>query len=79
MSQNIYDNAKFFKGYSQLPRSVEGLAAAPEWEAVKALLPDLSGSRILDLGCGFGAFDRWAIEQGASRVIRKTCLIAHEN
>jgi len=69
MSQNIYDDPKFFEGYSRLPRSVAGLSAAPEWEVVRALLPDLKGSRILDLGCGFGAFDRWAIEQGASSVV----------
>ena len=69
MSRNIYDNQEFFDGYSQLPRSQGGLAEAPEWPAVRALLPDLRGARILDLGCGFGAFDRWAIEQGATSVV----------
>lgn len=69
MPQNIYDNADFYKGYSQLPRSLDGLAAAPEWGAVRALLPDLKGSRILDLGCGFGAFARWGVEQGAASVL----------
>jgi len=69
MPQNIYDDEKFYDGYSQLPRSVEGLAAAPEWNAVRALLPDLEGARILDLGCGFGAFGRWAIEKGAASVL----------
>jgi SAM-dependent methyltransferase len=67
--QNIYDDADFYKGYSQLPRSVSGLDAAPEWESVKALLPSLVGARILDLGCGFGAFGRWAVENGASTVL----------
>jgi len=69
MSQNIYDDQHFFAGYSQLPRSIEGLAGAPEWEAVRALLPPISGARILDLGCGFGAFDRWAVAEGARQVI----------
>ncbi len=69
MSQNIYDDPDFFEGYSQLPRSVQGLAGAPEWPSVRTLLPDLQGLRILDLGCGFGAFDRWAIAQGANRVV----------
>ena len=69
MSQNIYDNPEFYAGYSQLPRSREGLAAAPEWQRLSALLPDLAGARILDLGCGFGAFDRWAIRQGAQKVL----------
>ena len=69
MPQNIYDNQAFFEGYSKLPRSKGGLSEAPEWQTVKKLLPDLRNARILDLGCGFGAFDRWAIEQGATSVV----------
>ncbi|MEZ5553389.1 MAG: class I SAM-dependent methyltransferase [Pseudomonadales bacterium] len=69
MPQNIYDDPQFYRGYSQLPRSIEGLSGAPEWSAVRSLLPDLRGARILDLGCGFGAFDRWAVEQGAHSVV----------
>jgi SAM-dependent methyltransferase len=69
MSQNIYDNDDFFRGYSRLPRSVEGLDAAPEWPALRALLPDLKGLRVLDLGCGFGWFCRWVREQGAASVL----------
>src|SRR5919109_4622915 len=69
MTQNIYDNAEFFEGYSRLRRSVEGLEGAPEWPALRALLPDLCGSAVLDLGCGFGWFCRWAREQGAAHVL----------
>lgn len=68
MTQNIYDQPAFFEGYSQLPRSVEGLAAAPEWPALKALLPDLAGRKVLDLGCGFGWFCRAARSLGAAEV-----------
>jgi ubiquinone/menaquinone biosynthesis C-methylase UbiE len=69
MTQNIYDNDEFFQGYSELPRSVGGLDAAPEWPVLRALLPDLQGRRVLDLGCGFGWFCRWAREQGATSVL----------
>jgi SAM-dependent methyltransferase len=69
MTQNIYDDEGFFAGYSRLPRSIEGLDAAPEWPALCALLPDLRGRAILDLGCGFGWFCRWARGQGASRIL----------
>ncbi|WP_116810149.1 class I SAM-dependent methyltransferase [Steroidobacter cummioxidans] len=69
MAQNIYDDATFFAGYSQLPRQVHGLAAAPEWPALRAMLPDLTGKRIVDLGCGFGWFARWAREHGAASVL----------
>ena len=69
MTQNIYDDEAFFEGYSSLARSVEGLDGAPEWPALRALLPDLPGLRVLDLGCGFGWFCRWARQQGAAHVV----------
>ncbi|MED5596426.1 class I SAM-dependent methyltransferase [Janthinobacterium sp. P210006] len=69
MTQNIYDNDAFFTAYSQLPRSVGGLGSAPEWPALRALLPALHGKNVLDLGCGYGWFCRWAAEAGASRVL----------
>jgi SAM-dependent methyltransferase len=69
MQQNIYDRPDFFAGYSQLTRSVHGLDGAPEWPSVRALLPDLSGMRVVDLGCGFGWFCRFARRQGAERVV----------
>jgi SAM-dependent methyltransferase len=55
MTQNIYDNDAFFSGYSQLPRSVEGLDGAPEWPTLRAMLPAMGDLRVVDLGCGFGA------------------------
>ncbi|MGG6897455.1 MULTISPECIES: class I SAM-dependent methyltransferase [Rhizobium] len=69
MTQNIYDDPGFFEGYSQLRRSVEGLAGAAEWPAMQALLPHLYGLDVADLGCGFGWFCRWAAEQGAISVL----------
>jgi 2-polyprenyl-3-methyl-5-hydroxy-6-metoxy-1,4-benzoquinol methylase len=69
MSQNIYDDPSFFAGYSQLARSLKGLAGAPEWPSLRALLPDIQGLRVVDLGCGFGWFCRWARENGAAHVL----------
>jgi SAM-dependent methyltransferase len=69
MTQNIYDNSDFFRGYSQMDRSLNGLAGAPEWPAMRSMLPDLQGTRVLDLGCGFGWFCRWARVQGAQGVL----------
>jgi SAM-dependent methyltransferase len=69
MTQNIYDDPAFFEAYSRLERSVEGLDGAAEWPAMRALLPDLRGLRIVDLGCGYGWFCRFAREQGAARVL----------
>ncbi|MBR2689899.1 MAG: class I SAM-dependent methyltransferase [Aquamicrobium sp.] len=69
MAQNIYDRPEFFAGYSSLARSTEGLAGAPEWPALQAMLPDIENRRVVDLGCGFGWFCRWAHEQGAASVL----------
>ena len=69
MAQNIYDKPEFFTGYSQLGRSLHGLAGAAEWPAIRAMLPDLRDLRVVDLGCGFGWFARWARENGAAQVL----------
>lgn len=69
MTQNIYDNAGFFAGYAQLRRSVDGLDGAPEWPTLKSMLPGLAGKRVVDLGCGFGWFCRWARDVGAAEVL----------
>jgi SAM-dependent methyltransferase len=69
LAQNIYDTQDFFEGYSRLDRSVRGLDGGPEWPALRALLPDVRGKRLLDLGCGFGWIARWAVEQGAASVL----------
>ncbi|HEJ9097655.1 TPA: class I SAM-dependent methyltransferase [Serratia odorifera] len=69
MSQNIYDNQRFFDGYAQLERSVNGLDGAPEWPTIRRILPDLHGKQVVDLGCGYGWFCRSAREQGAASVL----------
>ncbi|KAI0388158.1 methyltransferase type 11 [Hypomontagnella monticulosa] len=68
MSQNIYDQDEFFESYIKLDRQVLGLEGAPEWPQLKAMLPDLNGLAVLDLGCGFGWFSRFARENGALSV-----------
>ncbi|KAG8674138.1 hypothetical protein FPOAC2_00114 [Fusarium poae] len=68
MTQNIYDNNKFFTEYSALDRSIQGLDAAPEWPRLRSFIPDLQGRDVLDLGCGFGWFARWARSTGANSV-----------
>ncbi|KAH7006532.1 S-adenosyl-L-methionine-dependent methyltransferase [Fusarium venenatum] len=68
MTQNIYDNAEFFAEYSALDRSIKGLDGAPEWPRLRSYIPDLKGLDVLDLGCGFGWFARWARSTGASMV-----------
>lgn len=69
MAQNIYDDPQFFEEYSHFRRSRLGLAGAAEWPAMNSLLPPMNGGRVVDLGCGFGWFCRWAREAGAAKVL----------
>src|SRR5690606_4815534 len=69
MKENKYDDDIFFQKYSQMSRSLQGLAGAGEWETLKKLLPDFKDKRVLDLGCGYGWHCIYAMEHGASSVV----------
>ena len=69
MSQNKYDDATFFRKYSQMRRSVQGLEGAGEWGTLEKMLPSFGGKRVLDLGCGFGWHCQYAVEHGAASVV----------
>ena len=62
---------------ARLPRSIHGLDGAPEWPTLRALLPDLRGLRVLDLGCGFGWFCRFARAARRRERPRDRCVGAH--
>lgn len=69
MKENNYDNPVFFEKYGQMSRSKEGLSGAGEWETLQQLLPDFTGKRVLDLGCGYGWHCLYAAEHGAAAVL----------
>ncbi|MBP1044081.1 class I SAM-dependent methyltransferase [Vagococcus sp. BWB3-3] len=66
---NHYDDEQFFKAYQEMDRSKYGLESAGEWHELQKLLPDFSGKRVLDLGCGYGWHCRYAVDQGATYVL----------
>ncbi len=68
-AQNIYDNPEFLAGYVTLDRQVDGLDGAAEWPLLRSMLPTMTGRQVVDLGCGFGWFSRWADEHGAASVL----------
>lgn len=68
MQQNIYDHPVFFSQYQALRDSDTGLNGVLEQPALRGALPPLAGIDILDLGCGFGDFARWARGEGAASV-----------
>lgn len=68
MSQNIYDNRDFFDEYKKLRESPNNCNILEEKPAFFALLPDLKGKSVLDLGCGFGENCGEFRKMGASNV-----------
>ncbi len=69
MKENRYDDEIFFRKYGEMARSRYGLAGAGEWLELKKLLPDFTGKRVLDLGCGYGWHCKYAADHGASDVV----------
>jgi 2-polyprenyl-3-methyl-5-hydroxy-6-metoxy-1,4-benzoquinol methylase len=66
--QNIYDDPAFFAGYSTLERFGAGWERAAELSDLLALLPDVAGRRVLDLGCGAGQLAHHFATRGAADV-----------
>ena len=64
--QNIYDDPDFFAGYSRLERFGSGWTKAYEYPDFMALLPDVAGRRVLDLGCGVGRLAHHLASRGVS-------------
>jgi len=69
MSQNIFDNDVFFEKYRELRSTEYNYNNLIEQPAIKALLPNLEGKAVLDLGCGYGNNCIDFISKGASEVV----------
>lgn len=65
----LYDDPMFFAGYKKLRQIDNGLNGSTEQPAVRSRMLDLAGRDILDLGCGFGDFLRYAATRGARTMI----------
>ena len=51
-----------------LGRMLGQLEGAGEWVTLQRLLPDFTGKRVLDLGCGYGWHCAYAAQKGAASV-----------
>ena len=67
--QNVYDNPEFFTEYIAARDRKGSLNDLIEQPEIKKLLPDISGKRVLDLGCGYGTNCAEFADAGAARVV----------
>ena len=67
--QNIFDNEQFFAGYHELRRKEQNSNDLIIDPALDALLPDVTGKAVLDLGCGDGKHCVDFLDRGAKSVV----------
>ena len=68
MVQNIYDNETFFEGYKNIRSKQYNYNNLFEQPQFLSMLPALENKRVLDIGCGYGDFAAFCINQGAQYV-----------
>ncbi|AKB49828.1 Ubiquinone/menaquinone biosynthesis methyltransferase UBIE [Methanosarcina barkeri str. Wiesmoor] len=67
--QNIFDNEVFFQGYKKLRENPNSANILEEKPAIFSLLPELTGKKVLDLGCGYGENCNMFSKMGANKVV----------
>jgi SAM-dependent methyltransferase len=69
MKKTIFDDPEFLSEYLKLRQNPIGHNEIIEKPAIYSLLPPISGHHVLDLGCGFGDFCRYAVSKHAHSVV----------
>lgn len=69
MQQSVYDSANFFELYQKLRANPKSLNNIVEKPTMLSLLPDLSGKKLLDLGCGTGEHLQLYLQRNAGFVV----------
>ena len=67
--QNIYDNDAFYNNFKSIRSNKINFNDVIETPIITTMLPDLSGKRILDLGCGMGQHAMQYAKCGAESVL----------
>lgn len=67
--QNIYDNEAFFENFQNSRDNPVNFNDCIETPILFAMLPDLRGRSVLDIGCGMGQHARQYSEMGAESVL----------
>lgn len=69
MKKSIYDTPIFFERYQQLRQNPISMNEVVEKPTMFGLLPDVTGKKVLDLGCGTGEHLAYYLAQGAEKVV----------
>lgn len=67
--QNIYDNETFFEDFKEKRSNEVNFNDLIETPILLAMLPDLHGKNILDIGCGMGQHAKQYSDMGAKSVL----------
>ena len=67
--QNIYDNETFFEDYQQHREDEINFNTCIETPTLLAMLPDMKGKTVLDIGCGMGHHAKQYADMGAASVL----------
>lgn len=67
--QNIYDNELFFKNFKDIRSTNVNFNDCIETPILLAMLPELHGKNILDIGCGMGQHAKQYSDMGAESVL----------
>lgn len=67
--QNIYDNESFFENFKDKRASEINFNDCIETPILHAMLPDMRGKKVLDIGCGMGQHAKQYSDMGAESVL----------
>ncbi len=67
--QNIYDDEVFFSNFKGNRENAINFNDVIETPIITAMLPDLSGKKVLDIGCGMGQHAKQYVNLGAASVL----------
>lgn len=72
--QNIYDNDSFYENFERIHSEEINFNDVIETPIILKMMPELSGKKVLDIGCGMGQHALQYSKMGALSVLLKVDL-----